>query len=125
VFDDTYNASPASMTSALRTLDAMDGQRKIAVLGDMKELGEVADAAHIEIGRAAAASSLSVLVTVGELGRRIADGAREAGFAGNIKEYSTSDEAAAALGGDVRPGDVILVKGSRAMKMEQVVEALR
>lgn len=124
IFDDTYNASPASMMSALRTLAAMSGRRRIAVLGDMRELGDVADRAHLEVGRVAAESGLSVLVTVGELGRRIADGAREAGFARSIEEYRTSEEAAVALKEEVRPGDVVLVKGSRAMKMENVVEAL-
>jgi len=125
VFDDTYNASPASMASALRTLAAMNGARKIAVLGDMLELGDHARPAHLEIGKLAAESGLSVLVTVGELARGIAAGARSAGFKGDTQQFAASDEAAAALKDGVRPGDVVLVKGSRAMKMENIVEVLK
>jgi UDP-N-acetylmuramyl pentapeptide synthase len=124
VFDDTYNASPASVTSALHTLASMAGDRKIAVLGDMLELGDHAEAAHHYVGKVAAESCLTLLLTVGELSKSITDGARDAGFC-NIHEYSTSEEAADALKSEVKPGDVVLVKGSRGMKMEKVVEALK
>lgn len=125
VFDDTYNASPASMEGALHTLAAMDATRKIAVLGDMLELGDFAGTGHRQVGKLAAESGISILVTVGELGQAIATGAHCSGFRGEIRQLATSDEAAAVLKGEVRPGDVVLVKGSRAMKMEAVVEALK
>mgnify|MGYP000884122290 CR=1 FL=1 len=125
VFDDTYNASPASMIAALRTLAAMEGKRKIAVLGDMKELGDYAVQGHTEVGQEAVKSGLAMLVTVGELSRQIATSAREAGFAGEVRECETSDEAAEMLKSEVKPGDVVLAKGSRAMKMENIVEVLK
>lgn len=125
IFDDTYNANPASMAAALRTLASMNGGRKIAVLGDMLELGDYAVAAHREIGKLAAELGVSALVTVGELGREIAVGAREAGFLGGIEEFDTSEAAGSVVRGKVQVGDVVLVKGSRGMKMENVVEALK
>ncbi|MEN6370880.1 MAG: UDP-N-acetylmuramoyl-tripeptide--D-alanyl-D-alanine ligase [Armatimonadota bacterium] len=125
VIDDSYNASPASMTGALKTLAVMDGARKIAVLGDMKELGDHAEAAHTEVGKVAAESGLSMLVTVGELAKNISSGAKSAGFTGDILEFYTSDEAAAGLKGVIKAGDVVLVKASRSMETEKIVEALK
>lgn len=124
VYDDTYNASPASMTSALHTIASMAGDRKIAVLGDMLELGDHAEAAHHYVGKIAGESGLDMLVTVGELSKHISEGARSAGRC-NTHEFSNSEEAAAAMKAEAKPGDVILVKGSRGMKMEKVVEALK
>ncbi|MBI2842807.1 MAG: UDP-N-acetylmuramoyl-tripeptide--D-alanyl-D-alanine ligase [Armatimonadetes bacterium] len=125
VFDDTYNANPDSMASALRTLSVMEGRRKIAILGDMLELGDYAERAHREVGRIAAESGLFKLITVGELGLMIGEGARNGGFTGEIEHYDSSEAAGVAIKGFVRFGDVILVKGSRGMKMEKVVEALK
>jgi UDP-N-acetylmuramoyl-tripeptide--D-alanyl-D-alanine ligase len=125
IFDDTYNASPASMTSALRTLSSVNGQRRIAVLGDMKELGDFAPQAHREAGRLAARSGIAMLVVVGNLAQWIADGAAEVGFAGETVQCADADEAAEIVRAKVRAGDVVLVKGSRAMEMEKVVEWLR
>ncbi|MDO8683897.1 MAG: UDP-N-acetylmuramoyl-tripeptide--D-alanyl-D-alanine ligase [Armatimonadota bacterium] len=125
VINDAYNASPASMTAALRALASMEGDRKIAVLGDMLELGEYADAAHIEVGRVVKEQGIDRLITVGELGRRIGDGAAENGFPrSEIRNYDGSDQVAPGLRAELRPGDVILVKGSRMMKMETIVEGL-
>jgi len=125
VYDDTYNAGPASMQSALATLASMKCRRRIAVLGDMLELGDYAESAHKEIGRAAAQSGLSLLVTVGSLAEHIATGAREKDGGLDIHRFSSSDEAAKVIREMVLPGDIVLVKGSRAMKMENVVESLR
>ncbi len=118
LLNDAYNAAPASMHSALETLKGYDGGRKIAFLGDMKELGDVADRAHQELGRVVAdLGGLDALYAVGALAAQI-PGARE--------YFPSSAEAAqfAAGGLEVRPGDVILVKGSRAMAMERVARAL-
>jgi UDP-N-acetylmuramoyl-tripeptide--D-alanyl-D-alanine ligase len=103
----------------------MDGGRKIAVLGDMLELGDHALAAHSEIGRKAAECGVDLLVTVGPLSRSTARGAVLAGLsAAAIKSFEASDEVGEALKDEINRGDVVLVKGSRGMKMEKVVEAL-
>lgn len=125
VIDDTYNASPASVHSAVKTLAMMEGNRKIAVLGDMLELGEHAAAAHLEVGRAVKETGIDMLVVVGQLAKLIARGAIDAGMPiGCVSEYDDSWTAAKELPDKVRERDVVLVKGSRAIKMERVVEGL-
>ena len=125
VIDDTYNASPASVQSALKTLAMMEGERKIAVLGDMLELGEHAPAAHLEVGRTASEAGIDMLVVVGQMAKLIARGAIDAGMPiASVSEYDDSWRAAKELPEKVRERDVVLVKGSRAMKMERVVEGL-
>ena len=126
VLDDTYNASPASMFAALKTLQALTGyERKIAVLGDMLELGDYAAKAHRDVGSAVVANEIEMLVTVGALGEEIAQGARNAGLpVDSIQSYADCVEAGGKLRSQVGRGDVILVKGSRAMKMEEIVRVL-
>jgi UDP-N-acetylmuramoyl-tripeptide--D-alanyl-D-alanine ligase len=125
VIDDTYNASPASVLSALRTLSMMMGKRKIAVLGDMLELGDFAREAHAQVGRTVSDLGLDVLVVVGKLAKLISEAAVDAGFPANsVHHCENSTLAAQEVPALVREGDVILVKGSRAMKMERIVEAL-
>jgi UDP-N-acetylmuramyl pentapeptide synthase len=118
VLNDSYNAAPASMHSALETLKNYKGGRKIAFLGDMKELGDVADRAHQELGEVIAElGGLDALYTVGALAAQMP---------GAAAYFQSSAEAAvfAASGMSVLPGDVYLVKGSRAMAMERIAEAL-
>mgnify|MGYP005835200647 CR=1 FL=1 len=126
VINDAYNASPASVRAALGVLAQVAGERrKIAVLGNMLELGEFARPAHYGIGGDVLAAGVDCLVTVGDLARFIAEGAREKGFpADGIRECSGTEEAAAALRELLAPGDVLLVKGSRGMRMEKIIEAL-
>ncbi|MCX6344513.1 MAG: UDP-N-acetylmuramoyl-tripeptide--D-alanyl-D-alanine ligase [Armatimonadetes bacterium] len=125
VIDDTYNASPASMQSALKTLKMMEGGRKIAVLGDMLELGDHATEAHLNIGRAAKEANVDMLVVVGELAKLIARGAIDAGMpVSAVHEFEDSWLAANELPSKLQERDVVLVKGSRGMKMERVVEGL-
>ena len=126
ILNDTYNASPASMFSALKTLDALTGhKRKIAVLGDMLELGGYAPKAHRDIGGSLAGGGIHMLVTVGPLAEMIADGARDAGFPDErIQSYADSSEAAQKLAGQIVAGDAVLVKGSRGVKMEEIVRVL-
>lgn len=134
VIDDTYNAGPASVKSALKTLTMMEGDRKIAILGDMLELGEHAIEAHLEIGRSLAPSpggegrgevGIDMLVAVGELAKLIARGAIDAGMSiAAVSEFEDSAQAAKEVPLKVRERDVVLVKGSRAMKMERIVEGL-
>lgn len=125
IIDDTYNAGPASMKSALKTLSMMEGGRKIAVLGDMLELGDHALDAHLEIGRAAREAGVDMLVAVGELAKLIARGAIDAGLPiGLVSEFDDSWQAARELPSKLRERDVVLVKGSRAIRMERIVEGL-
>lgn len=123
VVDDSYNAAPDSVRAALALLTDLPGNRKWAVLGDMKELGDATLEEHHEIGRAAAEAGLAGLITVGELGRHIAEGAREAGLA-DVVEAADNAEARARIASRLAAGDVALVKGSRAMQMEEIVAGL-
>ncbi|MEA3408327.1 MAG: UDP-N-acetylmuramoyl-tripeptide--D-alanyl-D-alanine ligase [Chloroflexota bacterium] len=123
LLDDTYNASPESVMAALDLLAGLPG-RHLAVLGDMLELGAYEREGHHKVGRYVV-DLLDFLVTVGDGGRLIAEGAREAGFdVTRLRAASDNEEALAILEGIIEPGDAILVKGSRSMKMEMIVEGL-
>ncbi|HHU76657.1 MAG TPA: UDP-N-acetylmuramoyl-tripeptide--D-alanyl-D-alanine ligase [Firmicutes bacterium] len=126
VINDTYNASPSSMKAALLTLRDLAGKgRAIAVLGDMLELGDMAEEGHLGIGKYLADLSLDYLVTVGEQAALIGQGAREAGFAGErIYEAKNPREALEHLFSIGLEKSCILVKGSRAMRLEQIAEGL-
>ncbi len=118
ILDDTYNANPGSLAAALDTLQALPGVHWLA-LGDMGELGPGAAALHAEVGRRARAAGVERLYAVGELSR----GAARA-FGAGAQVFADADALAAALGEALRPGVTVLVKGSRFMAMERVVEAL-
>ena len=91
----------------------------------MLELGDYAPKAHEDVGRASVENGVQLLVTVGKLAAGIADGARAAGLPGkSIKSYANSNIAAGKIKAHLRKGDAILVKGSRALKMEEIVRAL-
>ena len=125
VIDDTYNSSPLACVEALKTIAALSVRgRKIAVLGDMKELGDNAILAHEDIGKLAA-ETVHTLVTVGDLGKSIAKGARQAGMAEErVLSFDGAEQAAVGLSNMARAGDIILVKGSQSMRMERVSKAL-
>jgi UDP-N-acetylmuramoyl-tripeptide--D-alanyl-D-alanine ligase len=123
ILDDTYNASPESTLAALNLLDDLDGH-KVAVLGDMLELGPYESQGHELVG-ARAAEVVDVLVTVGERGQMIAQAAWQAGLSSKvITAFLDSQQAIAYLQGNLKKDDVVLVKGSRGMRMEQIVAAL-
>jgi len=123
ILDDTYNAAPPSVIAALNLLAELDG-RRIAVLGDMYELGTFEESGHRLVG-ARAAEVVDQLVTVGPRARWIADEARRAGLAERfINAYEENNEAIDYLRANVSTDDIILVKGSRGMHMEDVVSAL-
>jgi UDP-N-acetylmuramoyl-tripeptide--D-alanyl-D-alanine ligase len=123
ILDDTYNSSPASALAALNLLKTMEG-RKIAVLGDMLELGDYEEAGHLKVG-CRAANIVAELITVGERARFIAQGAELCGLPrSHVHETADCAAAVAALRDILQPQDVILVKGSRSMKMEQIVLAM-
>ena len=126
LINDCYNANPASMKAALRLLaDLGRGKRSIAALGDMLELGTDSKRMHREVGAFVAEQHIDHLLACGALGRDIAEGARQAGMAPDrVLEFPDSAAGGAALKSMVRQGDVVLVKASRGMKMEQVVEIL-
>lgn len=125
VLHDAYNAAPDSMAAALETLIHLPAQRHGAALGDMKELGELETVEHLKVGRLAAEKGLDFLITVGEGGRLIAQGAQEAGFPPQrLWVCASNEEALSILRGLLQPQDAILVKGSRAMNMEEIVHGL-
>jgi UDP-N-acetylmuramoyl-tripeptide--D-alanyl-D-alanine ligase len=120
--DDSYNANPDSMKAALRTLVELDTEgKRIAVLGEMRELGEESARGHREVGEAAAEFGIDHLIAVGEIGRTIAEAARKAGLEKAAAARSTS-EAAEMLVEIAAPGDLVLIKGSRAARTELVLE---
>ncbi len=125
IIDDSYNSSPVALAEALSALGSLTvAGRKIAVLGDMRELGEYAEAEHKK-GGALAASSSVLLCTVGALGAGFAEGAREAGMnPENIIQCRDSRGAGEKTAEIVRQGDVVLIKGSQAVRMERAVAAL-
>ena len=118
VIDDTYNANPASLYSALQVLSGMQGTAWL-VLGDMKELGEDSQKLHTEVGEAASALGVNRLFTTGEMSSLTAQA-----FGENAQHFPDKASLIEALGQALRPGINCLVKGSRSMGMEQVVQAI-
>jgi len=118
VIDDTYNANPASLYSALQVLRGMQGTPWL-VLGDMKELGEESPKMHREVGDAARAMGVSRLFAIGEMSAWTADA-----FGEGAQHFDSREALAAALRRALRPGINVLVKGSRSMGMEAVVRAI-
>jgi UDP-N-acetylmuramoyl-tripeptide--D-alanyl-D-alanine ligase len=120
--DDSYNANPDSMKAALRTLVELDSDgRRIAVLGEMGELGAESERGHREVGEAAAALRIDEVIAVGAVGAAIAHAAKKAGLEKSIAVDSPK-EAAELLEGSAVPGDLVLIKGSRSARMERVME---
>ncbi len=126
LIDDTYNANPQSMAAAIESVTRLaEGARSVAVLGAMGELGDDAAQAHLDIGRLAHERGIGQLITVGETAAGIADGASEAGMDdARIARVDGHEAACSVLRKSLGEGDWILVKGSRAARMERIVEAL-
>lgn len=126
LFNDCYNANPGSMAMALKTLkELQDSGRAAAALGDMLELGQGAMAAHRELGRQAALTGLDLLVIYGNFRTEVAAGAREGGLAPTrILPVASRADGAQILKEFLQPGDWLLVKGSRGMHMEGLIDAL-
>jgi UDP-N-acetylmuramoyl-tripeptide--D-alanyl-D-alanine ligase len=124
IFDDAYNANPSSMRAALETLATLPGARRIAVLGDMLELGPDEERWHRETG-AATLGRADLLVCVGPRAREIAAGAIAAGFPeAQVRRVETAEEAAEALRGKLSEGDVVLFKASHGVGLERAVALL-
>lgn len=127
VIDDSYNASPMAMMQSLDRLVGLPAVgRKILAAGDMLELGIWSEDAHRDVGKYAARQGIDLLVAVGEYADLLAAGAEAGGMAADrISRFATADEAGRALAEEAEAGDLVLVKGSRAIHMERIIEALR
>jgi UDP-N-acetylmuramoyl-tripeptide--D-alanyl-D-alanine ligase len=120
--DDSYNANPDSMKAALRTLVELDADgKRIAVLGEMGELGSESEQGHREVGETAATLGVDHLIAIGQMGEMIAQAAQKAGLEKTVAVKSTT-EAAELLGEIAEPGDLVLIKGSRLARTERVIE---
>lgn len=126
VINDAYNAAPASSEAALMVLREISaGKRSIAVLGDMLELGDYAAQAHRQVGSYAAHQRIDHVFAVGELAKEYIHGAVNAGMREeNLQHFPNSEVVTEYLKDFLAPGDVILFKGSRGMKLDKVIEAL-
>jgi UDP-N-acetylmuramoyl-tripeptide--D-alanyl-D-alanine ligase len=122
LLDDSYNANPASMEAAIRNLRMLrGGRRSVAIVGDMLELGEVSGSSHFRIGHMLAGAGVSLLFTFGGDAAQIARGAIEGGMdPGRVEHSGDKGRLRAMVSDALREGDVILVKGSRGMRLEDV-----
>ena len=123
--DDSYNSNPRALVTALRGLGRLPSKRKIAVLGDMLELGPQETEFHIQAGQETVAAGWQWLVTVGPLCRSAARAARQAGLdPGHVLSFDDADEASRAIPAMLRPEDLVLVKGSHGMRMDNIADSI-
>jgi UDP-N-acetylmuramoyl-tripeptide--D-alanyl-D-alanine ligase len=124
IIDDTYNASPIAMHAGLETLGVLSAKQKIVALGAMAEIGKFTRQAHEAVGFLAAEIA-DIIITVGDTAKIIGESAKSKNFpAKSLLHFDSAKEAGKYLQQIIVPGDVVLVKGSRALKMEQVVEEI-
>ena len=126
--DDSYNSSPSALARALDAVGSdADAARRVAVIGEMRELGEFAMALHRESGRRAVAAGVDLLVAIGGApAEALAEAAVAAGLdADAVRHFATSDEAAAPVAAMLRAGDVVLVKGSRGTRTDIVADRVK
>ena len=120
VINDAYNANPSSVLAAADVLADCAGRRRVMIVGDMRELGAASIELHRQTGRQIAQRGIELIIGVGELGRHIAAGAAEAGA--NAREAASVEEAQQSMPPLLREGDLVLIKGSRAMAMERLID---
>lgn len=126
LIDDSYNSNPAALESALKGLSDLPAKRKIAVLGDMLELGEKEVEYHLQAGKHVAQSGWDLLVTIGPLSRHMVEGALSAGMREDRTfSFEDSEQAAAQIWSLLQEGDLVLVKGSRKIESDKIVEELK
>ena len=126
VIDETYNSNPSALASVLSWLAEEEASHRFAVLGDMLELGDRAEACHLEAGRRAAGCGLSLLVGVGPLGGLIVEGARQRGMEERkLACAENAEEAAQLIAGRIGAGDVILFKASRGVGLDRAIDVIR
>jgi UDP-N-acetylmuramoyl-tripeptide--D-alanyl-D-alanine ligase len=121
VIDDSYNANPTSMRAALDGLSRLTARRKIAVLGDMAELGVFSDQAHRDLGVYAAGLAIDVLYWFGENGGLVGEGLSSREAATVFESFRDRDKLSKSLADGAEPDDVILVKASRSCQLDKVV----
>lgn len=122
---DCYNAAPESMRAAIGVMNSVAKGRRIAVLGDMRELGESSPVLHYEVGRYAADNGVDIVIAFGESAKKIAEGAKDGGCAVyGFEDISSPDEAASCLKNILRQGDTVLFKASRAVEIERIADML-
>ena len=126
LIDDSYNSNPFSLAKSLEGLAGAKDGRKIAVLGDMREMGKQEEKYHFDAGELVHQLGINILITVGPLAEKIAQGALSSGMdKNNIFTFKESDEAAVKLIPLIKENDIILVKGSRVVEMEKIVEFIK
>lgn len=126
IINDVYNANPDSMLAAINVLKSIGTNgRTVAILGNMMELGEVAAEKHYEVGRYAAETGIDTVISVGGMAKQIAAGAFDAHRDCTVYSFDTNEMLQEKLQGLLEPGDTVLIKGSRVMKMESIVDFLR
>lgn len=126
LLNDAYNANPESMRAAMQTLADLPAARKIAVLGEMRELGEAAESLHREIGQAAGEHGFDQIIFVGAFAKVMADAAVRAGISvGNIRMCGDAQQAAEVVPDLLSNGDMVLIKASRGLRLERVAEAVQ
>ncbi|HYF82038.1 MAG TPA: UDP-N-acetylmuramoyl-tripeptide--D-alanyl-D-alanine ligase [Clostridia bacterium] len=127
IINDAYNANPESMKAAINVLQSLKaGGKSVCITGDMLELGDASEGEHYNIGAYAAEIGVDIIVAIGNFSDAVKKGAEDSGMSkNNLYAFLVKDEAASTLDKIIRPGDVVLVKGSRVMKMENIVDLLR
>ncbi|MHC4711650.1 MAG: UDP-N-acetylmuramoyl-tripeptide--D-alanyl-D-alanine ligase [Planctomycetota bacterium] len=126
LINDAYNANPESVACAIGELAGRKGERKFLVIADMLELGDQSTDLHVEIGRCAARAGISFLWATGDAARHCVEGAIESGMsAGSARFFGSLEELASALQRTLAPGDVVLVKASRAMRLERLFDCFK
>ena len=123
VINDCYNASPDSIKAALTVLGTTECKRKIAILGDVLEMGDFAQKAHYELGKAVVDNGIDVLITAGENAAYIARGAKDDGME-NVISFEKTLETAEYVKNEVRRGDGLLIKASRGMHFEDIFNTI-
>ena len=124
IINDCFNASPDSIKAALRVLGSVQGKRRVAVLGDILEMGEYAEKAHYDLGRAVYENGVDMLITAGENMKQTAKGAADSGMK-NVISFDKTLEACAYVKKEVRSGDAVLIKASHGMRFEQIYDAIK
>ncbi len=124
VINDAYNASPDSMKAAIDTLASMEGKRHIAILSDMLEMGSYAKEYHEKIGEYATAKGIDIMMTLGENARYMSEAAARFNKKTKVFHYESKDELLKALKNILSDEDILLVKGSRSMKMETIIDSI-
>lgn len=124
IVDESYNASPSSMRLSLSMLGGLEASRRLAVLGDMKELGEYREARHRALGEYLAESNVDAIFWLGEDGDDVNTGYQEAGGGSTLRLYDSIDRLVADVGAEIRAGDAVLVKASRACNLDRFVDRI-